>query len=100
MQNRKSSEPLSLEEKEEQRLANLQIQEVKEKIFKLVVKIICWESGSSTSQVVQANNKITKEEWEKYKTHRMKAFNEAEKDKVKAELVESYNNIKAHGGFA
>ena len=89
--------PLS---KEEQKLANLQIQEVKEKTFKLVVKIICWESGTPSSEVVQTKNKITPEEWSRYKKHRTNAFSEADRDKIKAELTESFNNIKANGGFA
>jgi hypothetical protein len=89
-----------LTNKDLRKLAALETQKAKEKIFKLVVKIISWESGSSGSAAVQSADKITEEEWQRYKKHRLNTFNALDKDKAKEELNESYNSIKANNGFA
>lgn len=85
--------------KEEKKLADIELKEIKEKAFKLIVKIISWENGSNGSIVVQSANKITPEEWQQYKKERMNAFSAADKDKGRKEIEESFNSIKAHGGF-
>ncbi|OGE44508.1 hypothetical protein A3B45_05155 [Candidatus Daviesbacteria bacterium RIFCSPLOWO2_01_FULL_39_12] len=86
--------------KEERDLAVLKAQKVKELAFKLVVKIISWESGASESMVVKSSDKITPEEWLRYKKHRMNIPTTLDKKKVADNLTRTYNSIKANGGFA
>lgn len=85
--------------KDERNLALLEAKRVKEKAFKLLVKIISWESGSLGSTVVSLTNKITPEEWAEYKKHRKSVFPVFDKDKIKADLEKTYNSIKINGGF-
>ena len=85
--------------KDERKLAVLEAQKAKDKIFKLVVKIICWESGSSGSAVVQSVDKITPEEWLRYKKHRLSVFTALDKERAKNELDQTFNSIKANDGF-
>lgn len=88
--------PLS---KEERKLATLKAQKAKELAFKLVVKIISWESGSSGSIAVQAANKISPEEWSQYKKQQMSIATMDNRDKTKEKLAQTFNSIKANGGF-
>lgn len=90
------SSPMS---KEERKLAVLESQKAREQVFKLVVKIISWESGSLESVVVKSANKITPGEWLEYKKHRMNISPVLDKEKVKVKLTQIYNSIKANGGF-
>lgn len=85
--------------KDERNLALLETKKVREKAFKLLVKIISWESGSFASPVVSSGNKITPEEWAEYKKHRKGVFPVFEKDKIKSDLEKTYNSIKINGGF-
>lgn len=85
--------------KEERKLAVLEAQKAKEKIFKLVVKIISWESGAFDSVVVQAADKITPEEWLEYKKHRQNIPTTMDEEKVKNKMIQTFNSIKANGGF-
>ena len=88
-----------IKSKEERKLALIETQKIKEKAFKLLVKIISWESGSLGSIVVSAVNKITPEEWRQYKKHRSLVFAAFDKDKVKSDLEKTYNSIKENDGF-
>lgn len=85
--------------KEERKLAALQAQKVKEQAFKLVVKIISWESGSMDSIVIKSDNKITQDEWLKYRKQRMSIATEDTKYKAVEKLTQTYKLIKANGGF-
>lgn len=85
--------------KDERKLAALEAQKAKEKMFKLVVKIISWESGSLESNVIQTVDKITPAEWLKYKKHRLGIPTTLDKEKAKEKLDETYNAIKTNGGF-
>lgn len=85
--------------KEERKLAVLKAQKAKEVTFKLVVKIISWESGALESVVIQSADKITSEEWLRYKKHRMNISTTLDKQKMKDNLAQTYNAIKANGGF-
>lgn len=86
--------------KAERDLAMAEAQRVKEIAFKLVVKIISWENGSSSSNVVQSVNKITPEEWAEYKRQRMSIATADNRDKAKEKLEQTFQSIKEHGGFA
>lgn len=86
--------------KEERELALLKAQRTKESAFKLVVKIISWESGAAESIVVKSSDKITLQEWVQYKKQRMNIPTVLDKEKVAANLAQTYNSIKANGGFA
>jgi len=84
--------------KEERKLVTLKAQEARDRVFKLVVKIIRWETESSHS----ANNtieKITSQEWAKYKQHLLNISTSESTQKVKDKLTQTYNAIKEHGGF-
>lgn len=85
--------------KDERKLAILKAQKVKESVYKLVVKIISWESGAAESTVIKSANKITPEEWLRYKKQRMDIFATVDKEKMKDKLAQTYNSIKANGGF-
>lgn len=81
---------------DKRKLDLLKAQKAKEQAFKIVVKIISWESGSSAANI----EKITLAEWKQYKKHRSGAFAAIDRDKAKTDLAKTYNSIKAHGGFA
>lgn len=84
--------------KEERKLVTLKAQEARDKVFKLVVKIIRWETESNQT----ANNtieKVTSQEWAKYKQHLLNISTSESTQKVKDKLTQTYNAIKAHGGF-
>lgn len=85
--------------KDERKLAVLEAQKAKEKSFKLVVKIISWESGAVGSVVVQAENKITEQEWLQYRKQRLSIATPEEKSRAEQKLTLTYNSIKANGGF-
>lgn len=85
--------------KDERSLALLETQRVKEKAFKLLVKIISWESGYLESPVVSSANKITPKEWTEYKKHRKGVFPVFDKDRIKSDLEKTYNSIKINDGF-
>lgn len=89
----------NLKNKDERKLALLKAQQEKEKMFKLMVKIISWESGSLDSNTVRSENKITQKEWLEYKKQRMSIATIYDKDKAKKKLTLTFNSIKANGGF-
>lgn len=100
MVNTKSNQQNSVSmTKEERKLAVLKAQKIKEIAYKLVVKIISWESGAAESTVIKSANKITPEEWLRYKKQRMDISTEADKEKMKDKLAQTYNSIKANKGF-
>lgn len=84
---------------EDRKLAALEVQKAKERAFKLVVKIISWETGSLESLVIKSADKITPEEWSQYKKQRMDISTALDKEKVKDNLAQTYNSIKANHGF-
>lgn len=86
--------------KEERKLATLKAQAAKEVIFKLLVKIISWESEALDSVAIKAVNKITPQEWLKYKKHQMSISTYESLQKTKDKLAKTYQAIKDHGGFS
>ncbi len=92
----KEQRPLT---KDEKKLAVLKAQKAKEQAFKLVVKIISWESASLDSTAVKSNNKISHKEWLEYKRQRVGIITPDNKDRIKEKLDLTYNSIKANGGF-
>ncbi|MCL5410312.1 MAG: hypothetical protein M1324_00450 [Patescibacteria group bacterium] len=99
MPDTKLQQPSSLLIKDERKLAALKAQKARESAFKIVVKIISWESGTLDSAVIKSANKITEEEWLKYKKQRMDIATADNRDKAKEKLTLTYNSIKANGGF-
>ena len=86
--------------KDERKLALLKAQAAKDKLFKQVVKIISWESGSLDSIVVKSLNKITEAEWLNYRKYTLNIATSQSREKVKEKLSQTYKNIEANGGFA
>lgn len=93
------NKPGTARTKDERDVALLKAQEAREKIFKLVVKIISWESGSLDSVVVKSLNKITGQEWLNYKKYTLGIPTSADIQKVKEKLAKTYQNIKDQDGF-
>jgi hypothetical protein len=85
--------------KDERKLALIEIQKIREKTFKLLVKILSWESGAMGSIVVSTADRITTKEWTEYKGHRTKVLAAYDNDKVKLDFEKTFNSIKANGGF-
>lgn len=84
---------------DERKLALLKAQQVRDKMFDLVVKIISWETGSLNSFVVKAKNKISAVEWSQYKKYQLDIPTTASIDKVKKKLNTTYQSIIENGGF-
>ena len=84
---------------DERKLAVLKAQQARDKAFKLVVKIISWETGSLNSLVVKALDKITNQEWLTYKKHTLSISTQENLEKVKRKLAQSYKDIKENNGF-
>ena len=82
--------------KDERKLAVLKAQEARDKIFKLVVKIISWETGSLNSIVVRSLDKITNQEWSNYKKHTLGLSNSETFEKAKQKIAQTYRQIKEH----
>ena len=99
MQDIKAKQLKDSQSKEERKLALIENQKVKEKAFKLSVKIISWESGSLGSTVVQSVDRISPKEWEQYKRTRSTVIAAIDRNKVKSDLEKTYNSIKENGGF-
>ncbi len=74
-------------------------QAAKEALFKLVVKIICWETGSLGSVTVRSDDKITTHEWMEYKKNQLSIATEGTLLRIKEKLAQSHLSIKEHGGF-
>lgn len=85
---------------EERKLAVLKAHEAREKIFKLVVKIIRWETEVSTSTTDKNVSKITTDEWHRYTKHLLGIYQPENQAKIKEKLKKTYDTIKGHGGFA
>ena len=85
--------------KDVRELAILKAQEARNNVFKLVVKIISWETGSLDSMVVKSLNKITNQEWSNYKKHALGISTAESIEKVKGKIAKTYQDIKANGGF-
>lgn len=85
--------------KNERELAMIKAQAARDKVYKLMIKIISWESGSLDSYVVKSLNKITSQEWLNYKKNTLRVSTNDSIEKVKARLTKTYKNIKEHGGF-
>lgn len=84
---------------DERKLALLKAQEIRNKMFNLVVKIISWETGSPNSLVVKAENKISPAEWTQYKKHQMQIPTTESIEKVKSKINQTYTSISENGGF-
>ena len=84
---------------DERKLAVLKAQQARDKAFKLVVKIISWETGSLNSLVVKSLDKITNQEWLNYKKRTLGVSTSENTEKVKQKIAQSYKNIKENGGF-
>lgn len=85
--------------KDERDIALLKAQQARDKIFKLVVKIISWETGSLDSIVVKSVNKITDQEWLNYKKYTLSIPTSMDTEKVKEKLAQTFKNIKENNGF-
>lgn len=85
--------------KNERELAMIKAQEARDKVYKLMIKIISWESGALDSYVVKSLNKITAQEWSSYKKNTLAVSTNDSLEKVKGRLAKTYKNIKDHGGF-
>ncbi len=85
--------------KEEQKVKALEAIKAKERIFNLVVKIISWKTESKDSSSMQTQNKITAEEWQRYKKHLLDISKTEGVEVVKGKLKEVYLAIKKHNGF-
>ncbi len=86
--------------KEEREAAAAKVREVSEKLFKLVVKIIRWETELPNSNLGKPKDKITSEEWHAYERHILKISTSEREDRVREKLDETYRAIKSHRGFA
>lgn len=86
--------------REEKRLAALKIQAERDKRFKLVAKIISWETGSMDSIAVKTLDRITNSEWSIYKDHILAIATVETVEKVKEKLDQTFENIKKNGGLA
>jgi len=85
--------------KEEREAAAAKVREVSEKLFKLVVKIIRWETESTTT-LGKPKDKITSDEWKAYEKHILRISVSEKEDRVKEKLDETFRAIKSHRGFA
>ncbi len=94
-----NSKPKSLLTRDEKRLALLKVQEVRDKLFKLIAKVISWETGALDSIAVKSLNKITKQEWLTYKKHILGITTSESIEKVKEKLNQTYKDIKKNNGF-
>lgn len=84
---------------DERKAANEQAHQAKEKIFKLVVKIISWETKSMDSLALRTDDRISSQEWNSYKQHIMEISKSESLEKVKSRLVETYKSIQSNNGF-
>ena len=84
---------------DERKLAVLKAQQAKEKVFKLVVKIISWETASLDSIAMRSLDKISKQEWDTYKKYFANISKAEGPAKIKEKLTQSYNAIKEQKGF-
>lgn len=85
--------------REERKLAALKAQKSKEKVFKLVAKVISWETGSVDSIAVKAADKVTHQEWLQYKKHQIGIYGADNIEKARDKLAQTYKFIKENGGF-
>lgn len=85
--------------KEERELAISKAHEASEKIFKLVVKIISWETGPLDGAAIKKTDKITPDEWQRYRQHLLTISKSESVERVKGKLKKVYEAIKEHSGF-
>ena len=88
-----------IQSREERDLLILKAQQERDRMFKLVVKIISWETDSLNSIVVRSLNKITNKEWNNYKKHALAIPTTLSMERVKEKLEQTFKDIKQHGGF-
>lgn len=89
-----------LVKREEKRLAALKMQDEKNKRFKLVAKIISWETISKDSASVTTLEKVTEVEWSTYRKHILEIATSEKEEKVKQKLNQTFESIKSNKGFA
>jgi len=85
--------------KEEKKQHQQENHEASERILNLVVKIISWKSGLMEGATIKNTNKITPEEWKRYKKHLLEISKTDHEDKTKLKLEKVYEAIKSNGGF-
>lgn len=73
--------------------------EEREAWHKLVVKVIIWKDGLSETETRKLINKISLKEWRVYCQHMVKTNVTYGREKVLANLKETWQIIKKHGGF-
>lgn len=86
--------------REEKRLAALKVQAERDKRFKLVAKIISWETGSMDSIAVKSLDRITDSEWSIYREHILGIATAETVEKVKQKLDQTFEDIKKNDGLA
>ncbi len=85
--------------KEEREAAAAKAHEVSERLFKLVVKIIRWETELPNSNLGKPKEKITRDEWKTYEKHILRISTSEREERVKEKIGETYQAIKSHRGF-
>lgn len=85
--------------KEEQKTKALETSAAKEKIYTLVSKVISWNTQSKDSNSMQSLNKITAEEWQRYKKHLLEISKTDSVEVVKEKIKKIYSTIQQHQGF-
>ncbi len=85
---------------EEQKLATLEKHRAHEISHAMIVKIISWKAGLQEGAAINQNNKITPEEWEKYRQHVFATYKPEGKAKAEEKIKEAEEKIRANGGFA
>lgn len=83
---------------DERKAAVLKAQEANRKIFKLVVKVIRWETESPDTSDRNID-KITHDEWKKYTKHLVGIYQPENQGRAKDKLKKTYDIIKDNGGF-
>lgn len=76
-----------------------EINEAKEALHKLVVKIISWKSSTPILGFDHEANKVTPKEWKDYKEHILKINTSESRNKVIDRLKKTYEIIEERGGF-
>ncbi len=85
--------------KEEKKLHQEENHKANERMLNLVVKIISWNSGLMEGAAITSSNKITQDEWKRYKKHLFEISKVDNQDKIKQKIDKIYEAIKANGGF-
>jgi hypothetical protein len=85
--------------REEQKTKALEAHVIKEEIFSLVTKIISWKTQARDSIFLQSMDRITPDEWQRYKKHLLSISKSESVEVVKGKLKAIYNLIQSNDGF-